>query len=91
MDDVLHSIQLPIEGIGLVAGDLRRPVRIRIAGDAAQPDFAGGDIFKEEDGLTDEPVGRKKLVRREVTGGQASLWASKNLPQSLFLRPSSGG
>ena len=43
MDDVLHCIQLPIEGIGLIAGDLRRPVGIRIAGDAAEPDFAGGN------------------------------------------------
>ena len=59
MDDVLHSIELPIEGIGLVAGNLRGPVRIRIAGDATQPDFPGGEIFKEEDGLTDEPVGRQ--------------------------------
>ncbi len=66
MDDVLHSIQLPIKGVGLVAGDLRRPVGIRIAGDATQPDFPGGEIFKEEDGLTDEPVGRKKLVRCEI-------------------------
>jgi len=86
MDDVLHSIQLPIEGIGLIAGNLRRPVRIRIAGDAAQPDFAGGDIFKEEDGLTDEPVGCQKLVRREVAGSQDILVGIEELaPVAVFV------
>ena len=85
MDDVLHSIQLAIEGIGLVAGNLRGPVRIRITGDATEPDFAGGEIFKEEDGLTDEPVWRKKLVHREVAGGKDILVGIEKLaPVAVF-------
>ena len=38
MDNVLHSIQLSIKGIGLVAGNLRGPVGVRLVVDAGGRD-----------------------------------------------------
>ena len=49
VDEVTEVEELSAEAVGLVAGDLRHPLGIRIDGNASAPHFPGGKVLKEED------------------------------------------
>lgn len=70
MYEVLHSVELAVDGVGLVTGDLSHPVSIRVVGDAAAPDFPAGDILEEKYMLAHKAMRGEKLVCEEVRGGE---------------------
>ena len=49
VDEVTEVEKLSAEAVGLVTGDLRHPLGIRIDGNASAPHFPGGKVLKEED------------------------------------------
>ena len=73
VDEVGHVRQSSVPHIALVVGDLRHPVAVGGAADAAAPDLAGGYVLEEEDVLPLETVLRQQLVGGEVAGGEDVL------------------
>ena len=62
--------ELSAEAVGLVAGDLRHPLGIRIDGNASAPHFPGGKVLKEEDvGALQFAIRLRHFVGDEVASG----------------------
>lgn len=49
MDEVTEVEKLSAETVGLIAGDLRHPLGIRIDGNASASHFPDDKVLKEED------------------------------------------
>lgn len=89
VDEVGHVRQPSIPHVALVAGDLRHPLAVGVAADAAAPDLACGYVLEEEDVLPLEAVLRQQLVGGEVAGGEDVLVRLVELPD-VALRASVG-
>lgn len=68
MDEILLPQQEAIPAIGEVSSRLRHPRPIGVMGDAAEADFPRGDVFHEQDVISDQPVLGENLRRGEVAG-----------------------
>ena len=69
MDQIFLAVQESVPHVAHVAGDLRRPVAIRIMYDAAEPDFTGADVYEEQQMLPNQSMFRDPLNRGKVGGG----------------------
>lgn len=87
VDEVGHVRQSSVPHIALVAGDLRHPVAVGGAADAAAPDLAGGYVLEEEDVLPLETVLRQQLVGSEVAAGEDVLVRLVELPDVALRAP----
>ena len=74
VDEVTEVEKLSAEAVGLVAGDLRHPLGIRIDGDTTAPHFPGGKVLKEEDvGALQFAILLRHFVGDEVASGGDGL------------------
>lgn len=89
VDEGGHVLEPAVPHVALVAGDLRHPVAVGVAADAAAPDLARGNVLEEQDVLPLETVLRHKLVGGEVAGGKNILVRLVELPD-VALRASIG-
>ena len=89
VDEVGHVRQPSVPHVALVAGDLRHPLAVGVAADAAAPDLACGYVLEEVDVLPLEAVLRQQLVGGEVAGGEDVLVRLVELPD-VALRASVG-
>ena len=67
MYQILLSKQPSAPHITLISADLSHPVSIRIMGNSAEPDFPGGNVFKKENMLSLQSVGRHQFISGKVT------------------------
>lgn len=73
VDEIFHPVKPPVESIGLVPGNLRHPVPVRLRRDAPAPDLPRGYVLEHEDMHPLEAFGRQYLVGEEVSRGQHVL------------------
>ena len=74
VDEVTEVEKLSAEAVGLVTGDLRHPLGIRIDGDTTAPHFPTSKILKEEDvGALQFAILLRHFVGDEVASGGNSL------------------
>ena len=71
--EVFHALQPAVNRVGLVPGNLRHPVAVRVGSDAAAPDLPRRDVLEQEDMRPLEAVGREQLVCQEVRRSQHVL------------------
>ena len=67
MYQILLSKQPSAPHITLISADLSHPVSVWIMGNTAEPDFPGGNVFKKENMLSLQSVGRHQFISGKVT------------------------
>ena len=74
VDEVTEVEELSAEAVGLVTGDLRHPLGIRIDGDTTAPHFPTSKVLKEEDvGALQFAILLRHFVSDEVASGSDGL------------------